>query len=57
MPPLDKTTDKQLTVNHISDLLRRNIFQKMCSSYCIFKTLRMNGFNNMQKDIFSNYEM
>lgn len=26
--PLDKTTEKQLTVTHISDLLRRNIFQK-----------------------------
>lgn len=49
MSPLDKTTDKQLTVIHISDLLRRNKFQKLCASYCIFKKQRMDGFNHMQK--------
>lgn len=42
MHPLDKTTDKQLTVINISDLLRRNIFQNNVCFLLYIKKKREN---------------
>lgn len=56
MPLLDKTTDNQLTVIHIWSAQKEDIKKKKSVLLTVYLKQRMNGFSNMQKDIFCNYD-